>query len=189
MQNFDFYSGPQNRNMSFEFDSQDPEFYARTERLIPNDPELSRRRASRMLFIICAMCIIAFTTGLVIGIKFAGGRERELVDPRTSQLVTDVGSRMSKLVNREKATVSELYPREEYPWVVSVGNDFTKDDSRKLAEFLSTKGHTVILSRNGEKFRLFAGPFRSKEEAQKNLDELAGYKQYSLAQGVKILKR
>ena len=189
MQNFDFYSGAQNRNMSFEFDSQDPEFYARSERLIPNDPEQSRRRASRMLFIICAMCIISFTTGLVIGIKFAGGNDRELVDPRTSQAVTDLGSRVSKLVGREKATVSELYPREEYPWVVRIGNDFTRDESRKLADFLSTKGHTVILSRNGEKFRLFAGPFKSKDEAQKNLDELAGYKQYSLAQGIKILKR
>ena len=188
MQNFDFYSGSQARNLP-EFDIVDPEFYARPERWSPGDPEHSRMRASRMMFIICALCIISFTTGLVIGIKFAGGSNKELVDPRTSQAMSDLGSRVTKLVAREKPAASELFPREEFPWVVRIGSDFTRDESRKLAEFLSAKGHTVILSRNGEKYRLFAGPFKSKDEAQKNVDELAGYKQYSLASAVKIVKR
>ena len=83
MQNIDFYERKNIRVMPPQFtDTYDPEYLPRVAQSTPREMERVRRRASRTFFLISALCIISFTAGIVIGIKFTGGTQREIVDPR-----------------------------------------------------------------------------------------------------------
>lgn len=191
MQNMDFYSGKSFHVPEQSFGRQDPEYFARMSKFHAKEENRMRKKASRIIFIIAALCIISFTTGLAIGIKFAGGKERHIVDERTFNAVKDIGTKVSDIFNKknnEKFT-TEQFPRNTYPYVIKVGGSYDYSDSQKIANFLSVNGHTVIISKNNNRYNLFTGPYRDQEKAESILKKFSKYKKFSLASSAMILKR
>lgn len=193
MQNFDFYESKGNRASMPSYDRVDPEYFSRTSAVHNKEAEKHKKKTSRAIFFIIALNIITFTTGLILGLKFAGGEEREIVDPTTYKTVAEIGKKVSDIVNdpnepRQKQA-AKLYPREEYPYVVKIGADHKPENAQAAAEFLSKKGHTVILSKNGSMFRVFAGPFKTKSDAQRSIHGIESYKNEQIGGSAVLLKR
>ncbi len=192
MQNIDFYTGNQSRDFAPRFDRQDPEFFSCRENPVFHETDKNQKKAARMLFVIIALCIMAFTTGLIIGIKFAGGPDKKIIDNNTYNTMTGISSKVSDFISKGKISgekTSKLFPKDEYPFVIRIGNAYSKADSKKIAAFLSSKGHTVIISENGNSFKLYTGPYKNKKDAEKTIDECSKYKSYAIANDLRIMKR
>ena len=117
MQNIDFYERKNIRVAPPQFlDTHDPEFLPRMAQNTPREMERVRKKASRIFFLITSLCIISFTAGIVIGIKFTGGSQRELMDKKTFNAVADIGRSFS-LLSREKPAESipqeKLFPEKQ----------------------------------------------------------------------------
>ncbi len=193
MQNIDFYERKNIRTVPPHFaDDFDPEYFPRVAQNTPREAERIRKKASRTFFFITALCIISFTAGIVIGIKFTGGAQREIVDKKTFNAVADIGRNFSLLANEAPSVPAQqdnLFPKTSYPYVIRVTSEHDRDMSKKIAGFLSRRGHTVILSRNKSLYRIYVGPYRSGEDAKEALKKISGYKKYSLAENTLIIKR
>ena len=154
--------------------------------------ERNHNRAVRLLTLIAALIIVSFTTGLAVGIKFAGGSERKIVDEKTSNALNNISTKMSDFVKDLSGTgkqANKIYPKEEYPFVIQLGREYSEADTKNVAQFLSSKGHTVIVSQNKDNFRVFTGPYRTEGEARKILSEISLYKQYAISANAQIIKR
>ena len=118
MQNMDFYNGKSYRNGKSISGGNGTENW--TAKKNSKEEMRSRKKASRIIFLIAAMCIISFTTGLAIGIKFAGGAERKIVDEKTFKAVLGLGSRMSSMFDKKSTEKfkQEKFPRDEFPFVI-----------------------------------------------------------------------
>lgn len=192
MQNMDFYEGRHLRDIPSQFDRVDPEFFTRGSMLNGRDQDFQRKKATGMFTIITALIIISFTTGLVIGIKFAGGSERKIVDDRTMNAVNSISAKMSEAIKDTSApvkTASEVYPKSEYPFVIQLSKEYAEGEIKTVAQFLSTKGHTVIVSQSNGAFRIFTGPYKNETDAKKSLSEISLYKQYAISTNAQIIKR
>ena len=207
MQNIDFYEGKNLRNNPAQFERIDPEFYprmaeynSRANDFAPRENEKHRKKANRMMFVIIALCIISFTAGLVIGIKFAGGSDRKIVDDKTIQAVSGLSNKVTGLINKDSngtKTADEsikqkenVFPKEDYPFIIKVGSEYDKAESQKIAGFLSSKGHTVILSKTAkDSFKIYIGPFKNQLDAKSSLNKFSGYNEYSIASNSRIVKR
>jgi hypothetical protein len=197
MQNIDFYSRRPGKSGAPGFDASDPEYFPRVSEYHISEGEKSRKKASRMTAFIIGLCIVSFTAGLVIGIKFAGGSERRIIDTRTKQAVGNIGKKMTSLVNEDanatthpaKATARHLYPRSEYPYVIRVGNEMQKVTAHEIAGTLSSRGHTVILSKGDKGYRLYTGPYGSKKSAESSLKKINDIENKSWTGSLIIVKR
>lgn len=197
MQNIDFYNGKRMKNIPPQFNVQDPEYFTRAANIHHREQEKTRRKASRMLSLIIALCIISFTAGLIIGIKFASGSKKEIVDERTRQAVSSFGNNVKNLIreNPLKDTVnklttrSKLFPKKDFPYVIRVGKEFDKANSQKIASFLSNRGHTVIISKNKKNFNIYTGPYRTSDEAQSSIKSIRNYPKPDWFPEVRIVKR
>lgn len=192
MQNMDFYEGRHLRDIPSQYDRVDPEFFTRGSMLNGRDQDFHRKKATGMFTIIIALIIISFTTGLVIGIKFAGGSDRKIVDDRTMNAVNSLSSKMSEAIKDTASSgkpVSEVYPKSEYPFVIQLSKEYGEGEIKNVAQFLSGKGHTVIVSQNNGSFRIFTGPYKSEGDAKKSLSEISLYKQYAISTNAQIIKR
>ncbi len=193
MQNIDFYERKNIRIAPPQFtDTYDPEYLPRMTQNTPREMERVRKKASRIFFLITSLCIMSFTAGIVIGIKFTGGTQRELVDRKTYNAVADIGKSFS-LLGREKPSESasreKVFPKSSYPFVIRVTSEHDHDTAQKIAGFLSHRGHTVILSKKNTRYRIYIGPFRSNNDASEALKKIAAYQKYSLAENTRIIKR
>lgn len=192
MQNIDFYDGRNLKDIPPQPERHDAEYFSRMAKFKHKDELRNKSRASRTLFLIAALSIVSFTCGIVIGIKFAGGAERRIIDEDTFRAVTDLGTRVTGIMQDNKSVEKfkkTAFPREEFPFVIRIGKTFDKQQSQEIAGFLSSEGHTVIISKNSKKFTLFTGPYRTEEEAQDSIRKINDYTKYSLAKDTKILKR
>ncbi|HDP80822.1 MAG TPA: SPOR domain-containing protein [Spirochaetes bacterium] len=200
MQNMDFHTRKQARSYPPHFDSQDPEYFSRLTNAYHNETERGRKKANRIMSLIIGLCIISFTLGIVIGIKFASGSKTAIVDENTKNAVSDIGKKVSSILNekaeaREKPDTTEgetekkLFPRGEYPFVVRVGSEFDRDKSYEIANFLSGKGHTVILSKSSHLYRVFVGPFKTQKDAEISLKKISAYSNKAWSGNACILKR
>lgn len=209
MQNMDLYTGRHNAAMPPQYDRTDPEFFTRAVEAPEIQSRHHQKKASRLLFVVAAFSIISFTTGLVLGLKFAGGQQREIVDHDTFQAMTTIGNRVRTMVQEESDAPAEtpaeeetsvtdeqksqsadtMYPRDEYPYVLTLSGTYGRDKAGEMAKFLSTRGFTVILSRSDDNFRVFIGPYKSHDDAKNSLQKVSSYKEYSLASKVRIVKR
>ena len=192
MQNMDFYEGRHLRDIPSQFDRVDPEYFTRGSMLNGRDQDFHRKKATGMFTIITALVIISFTTGLVIGIKFAGGSERKIVDDRTMNAVSNISARMSEAIKdtaSQGKPASEVYPKAEYPFVIQLSKEYAEGEIKTVAQFLSAKGHTVIVSQNNGAFRIFTGPYKTEVDAKKSLSEISLYKQYAISTNAQIVKR
>lgn len=194
MQNMDFYSRKMEKNFPPQFDAQDPEYFSRIGDSYHNEMERSKKNASMMTALIIALCIISFTTGLVVGLKFAGGKQNEIVDEHTRKTMSNIGKKMTSLVSenanaKTAATGAKknLFPREEYPYVIKIGNEFDVTKSQEIAGLLSSKGHTVILSKYKENYKIFTGPFKNLNDAEISLKNIQSNKSWT--ENTSIIKR
>ncbi len=192
MQNMDFYDGGHIRNMPPQFEKAEPEFFSRSTRTMEKEVEQSRKKATRLLTIITALIIVSFTAGLVIGIKFAGGSDRKIVDDETFNAMNNFGAKVTKLVkdvNFSTKPANQIYPKGEYPFVIQLGSEYQDKEFKSVARFLSTRGHTVIVSKDKKNYRIFTGPYKTEAEAKKSLTEISLYKQYAISTNAQIIKR
>jgi hypothetical protein len=197
MQNIDFYNGKSLKNIPPQFNVQDPEYFTRAANIHHREQERTRKKASRMLSLIIALCIISFTTGLIIGIKFAAGSKKEIMDERTRRAVSSFGNNVKNLIkeNPLKDTVnklttrSKLFPKKDFPYVIRIGKEFNKSNSQKIASFLSNKGHTVIISKNNNHFNIYTGPYRTSDEAQSSIKRISDYSKPDWFPEARIVKR
>ncbi len=193
MQNIDFYERKNIRITPPQFsDAYDPEYLPRMAQNTPREMERVRKRASRIFFLITSLCIISFTAGIVIGIKFVGGVQRDLVDKKTYNAVADIGKGLP-LFSKEKPAESipqeNLFPKRIYPYVIKLASEHDHQMTQKIAGFLSRRGHTVILSKNNSRYRIFVGPYKNSADADEALKKIAAYQKYSLAENTRIIKR
>jgi hypothetical protein len=193
MQNIDFYERKNIRFAPPQFnDAYDPEYLPRMAQHTPREMERVKRKASRIFFLIISLCIISFTAGILIGIKFTGGSQRAIMDKKTFNAVADIGNTLpllSKEKPAETAPKEKLFPKESYPYVIMVSNEYSQSISQKIAGFLSKRGHTVILSKNNALYRIYIGPYKTNADAQDALKKISSYNKYSLAENTRIIKR
>ncbi|MFH0977283.1 MAG: SPOR domain-containing protein [Spirochaetota bacterium] len=190
MQNLDFYSGKIMRDIPPQFSREDPEYFAKIN---VKDEHKSMKRASRILSLIIALCIISFTSGLVVGIKFASGTNKQLVDQQTKEAVSGIGQKVSNLIKdapETKANASsdekKLFAKEDFPYIIKIGNQYNRTESQEIAGTISSHGHTVILSKDNGNYRIFVGPYRNQEDAFKAFKQV---KTYSIKSNAVIVKR
>ncbi len=193
MQNLDFYSGKIVRDIPPQFSRDDPEYFAKLARVNSKEEHRTMTKASRMLSLIIALCIISFTAGLVIGIKFTSGFNKQIVDQQTKEAVTDIGQRVSGFIKENPGVRSnfdesekKLFAREDFPYIIRIGKQFSRSESQQIAGIISGYGHTVILSKDGGAYKVFVGPYRNQEEAIEGLKKL---KTYNLKNTAVIIKR
>ncbi len=193
MQNIDFYSGNNMRQAGNQFNTADPEYFNNVAEFHNRHEEKYRKKANRMLSFIIALCIISFTTGLAVGIKFTSGSEREMVDPGTRKAMSDISKKVTGMVKKAGAehTVStaQMFPRNTYPYIIKIGSEFQKQDAEKIATRLSTDGYRIILSQKDSGYRMYAGPFKSVSDAKKSLKKILQYSENGLFSNATVLKR
>ncbi|MBN1495274.1 MAG: SPOR domain-containing protein [Spirochaetes bacterium] len=193
MQNIDFYDRKNIRTVQPHYNNDfDPEYFHRVAQNTPREVERIRKKASRTFFFVTALCIISFTAGIMTGIKFTGGAEREIVDKKTYNAMADIGRNFSLFAEEASAGKSpkdSLFPKKNYPYVIRMNNEYDQEQSRKIAAFLSRRGHTVILSKNKSLYRIYVGPYRTGDDARDALKKISGYNKYSLAENTRIIKR
>jgi SPOR domain len=192
MQNVDFYERRNNRVREPYFNDLDPEFFPRLAHNKPREIDRIRKKASRTFFLISSLCIISFTAGIIIGIKFAAGTPRDIVDKKTFTAVTDIGKKISNIIAEnpsETASRENPFPKKNYPYVIKLRSDYDQATSRKIADFLSHKGHTVIITRYDNSYRIFIGPYKNSDDAESAVKKISGYQKYSLAEILQIIKR
>jgi hypothetical protein len=200
MQDLDLYTGkpgPLYGNPAPRFEAPDPEYFIRMSENIQRDERKGRKHATRVISFVVGLCIVAFTAGLVTGIKFAGGKDKQLIDPHTKQMISEIGKNPAKGSDQTPSadqtaqavnTVAAAYPKAEYPFVIRLGSEFSKEKADEAASMLSAKGHTVILSKNGQQYRLYSGPFRTMESAEISLQKIRSYNDSRFHQNL-IIKR
>ena len=195
MQNIDFHSR-QNRNLPPHFnqnnDMPDPEYFTRMAKTQSKELERNRNKASRMLFFVTALCIISFTTGMVIGIKFVAGSSKEIVDKDTMNAVNGIGSKVKTYINKHTSGTnssrsrSSVYSKEAYPYLIKV-HGFEKKLLKDVASYLSKKGkqkYTIIVTSKN----LYI-PQKSKRTAQNLFDRISEYRRYLFIGKMSIIKR
>jgi cell division septation protein DedD len=197
MQDMDLYTGKQNNYFVPQMETADPDYFNRVSEVKANDEVKSHKKATRLIAFVSAMCIVSFTAGLVTGIKFAGGADKPLVDPHTRQTVSSLSQRVTGAQPAEAAEVTDAaaqtssknYPRADYPWVIRIGNEYSREKAIELANVLSAKGHMMVLSKHEQNYRLYAGPFKTKESAELSLQKIKGYNDSRWQNNAVILKR
>jgi hypothetical protein len=190
MQNIDFYMGNVKRPEQPQFDGVDPEYFSRLSNFQNKDEHKKFKKASRILSLIIALCIISFTAGLVIGIKFASESEAQLVDPHTKEAVNGLGKKVATMINNNEPVPAPdnktSFPKSEYPYVIRVGKQFNKAQSLDIANSISSRGHTVILSKEKSLFKIFIGPYKDYNLATNALKTISAY---SLHEDIEIIRR
>lgn len=198
MQNVDFYDGKQNNKfMNKQFintNTENPDLYSKVSNTNNNkEEEKFRKKAIRIIFMISAISIISFTTGLAIGIKFAGGANKEIVDKETFNALSKVKQNISSIISKpnqnNKIKVKTRFPKNEFPYVIKIGTNFTKLAANQIANTLSKKGHTVIISKSGSKFKVYTGPYKSKTQANTSSHDISLNKKISSNNIIKIIHR
>ena len=195
MQNIDFYDGRHLRDYPPQFDKYDKfdmEYFSKNAGVAERESERSHKRATKIITLIGALIIISFTTGLVVGIKFASGGERKIVDEHTLNAVNNIGGKVFdtvKDITGNLKPANKLYPKNEYPFVIQFGKEYSETDLKPVAQFLSSKGHTVIVLKNNQNFKIFTGPYKTEADAKKSLSEISLYKQYAFSANAQIIKR
>ncbi len=193
MQNIDLYSGKTLRDFPPQFSREDPEYFARLANIHTKEEHKNMKKASRLLSLIISLCIISFTAGLIIGIKFAAGSNKQIMDQQTKDAVTNIGQKFSNLIKDNPDASSNLYSnekklfaKEDFPYVIRIVKQYNKAQSQEIAGVISSHGDTVILSKDNGNYKIFVGPYRNHEEAIEALNKI---KSYSIKSSAVIIKR
>ncbi|MDH7554858.1 MAG: SPOR domain-containing protein [Spirochaetota bacterium] len=183
MQNFDFHSN--NKNFYTDYNAQDYREYTIPQNYATHR-SFSQKKAHRMLTIIIALIIMSFTAGLVVGIKFAGGQSKPIIDPHTKVALNNAAQKAKTLVEPRQ---QPQFPKSEYPYAIKVGNAYTRDEATTLAQILSKTGQRVIIAKNKDQYNVYAGPYTSLQDAKKSLKIIMEQSKNGNFRNAIILKR
>ncbi len=193
MQNIDVYSGKEARVLNNSAILQDADNVARLEAMYRKEAYKNNKRASRMLSLIIALCIISFTIGLVMGLKFASGSQTAIVDNQTAGVLSHMRSRVTAIMKQgergERSDAKAVFPKNEYPFVIRIGRDFNIKESKEVSQFLSNNGHTIVISQKNQRHKLFVGPYKSLTDAEGGMKILRNYRKKSWFEKAEIVKR
>ena len=144
--------------------------------------------------VIVGLCIISFTAGIVVGIKFAAGSQAQIIDDDTRNAVTQIGSRMSNLIPQAQQNIKgvapkNVFPKHEYPYVIRLNRQYAQKESQDVAQYLSQRGHTVILSKKNNRFAVYVGPYKAQNEAETSLKQIAEYSKNEWFDKTQVVKR
>jgi len=192
MQNLDFYNGASQKNSPPIFSRGEMDLKQEFSQFSPKEQKKHKKKASRMLFLIIAMSIISFTIGIVLGIKFSGGKSTKIVDNQTYNAVSNLGNKVKTFV-KQKAKPKKFsvanYPVQEYPFVIRISHDLKQKNAEKVASFLSGRGYTVIISHSQKTYNVYTGPFKTSKIAKLEMKKISGFKNFSFNSQLKILQR
>jgi len=201
MQNIDLYSGSsKNAHKMPQFTIYESDFFNRVREKPSAEQERFSKKASRIIFVIAALCIVTFTTGLVVGLKFAGGKNTPIVDETTSELisrgVSSVSTSVSNIMNRDSER-NRSYPASEFPFMLRVGTAYTEEKARELANYIYTKGYVakgsvVFLPKDKENSKLhniYVGPYKSESEVRQSKQKFDTDNTFTASNNVYIIKR
>ncbi len=184
MQNFDFSQN--NKSHYNDFVTQDLHHYTIAQNAIPHSNAHSQRKAHRMLTAIIALIIISFTAGIVVGIKFATGNTRTIIDPHTKMALSNAAQKAKTIMAPQK---EPQFTKTEYPFTIKIGNTFNKNEATRLANLLSKKGQRIIIAKNKEHYLIFAGPYKTIDDAKKSLKIIMGQQENGNFKDAIIIKR
>ncbi len=182
MQNFDFYQN--NKSHYNDFVTQDLQNYTIAQNTIPHTH--SQRNAHRMLAAIIALIIISFTAGIVVGIKFATGNTRTIIDPHTKMALNNAAQKAKTIMAPQQ---KPQFTKTEYPIAIKIGNTFNKNGATQLAALLSKTGQRIIIAKNKERYHIFAGPYKTIDDAKKSLKIIMGQQENGNFKDAIIIKR
>lgn len=194
MQNMDFYAGKEARVMNHSMALQDADNVARLDAMYRKESDRNKKKASRMMSVIIGLCIISFTAGLVVGIKFAAGSQAQIIDDDTRHAVTQIGSRVSSLIPQpvqagKAVTPKNMFPKNEYPYVIRMNRSYSQKESQEVAQYLSQRGHTVILSQKNNRYKLYVGPYKAQNEAESSIKQISEYNRNDWFNKSQVVKR
>ncbi len=197
MQDLDLYTGKSNGAYIPRFETPDPEYFSRMADHYQNERTHTHKKATRLFAFVTGLCIISFTTGLVLGIKFTGGSDKTLVDPKTREAVSNLSQKVTTSLStsnenkpiQQAQTAGIAYPKSEYPFVIRVGGEYNNDRANEIARYLSTNGYTALISKSETGYRVYSGPFRTKESAEISLQKIRTLEQSPFQQKAVVLKR
>lgn len=164
MQNFDFHSN--NKNSYTDYNAQDYREYTIPQNYATHSRSFSQKKAHRMLTIIIALIIMSFTAGLIVGIKFTGGKSKPIIDPQTKVALNNAAQKAKILIEPKQ---QPQFPKSEYPYAIKIGNSFTRNDATTLAGILSKTGQRIIVAKSKDQYTVYAGPYTSLQDAKKSL--------------------
>ncbi len=194
MQNMDFYAGKETRVMNHPMALQDADNVARLDAMYRKEADRNKKKASRMMSLIVGLCIISFTAGLVVGIKFAAGSQAQIIDDDTRRAVSQIGNRVTGLIPQTEQAAKAVapktvFPKNEYPFVIRLNRNYSQKASQEIAQFLSQRGHTVILSKIHNRYKVHVGPFRAQNEAESSIKQISEYDKSDWFDKIQIVKR
>jgi hypothetical protein len=194
MQNMDFYSGKEARVMNHSMGLHDADNVARLDAMYRKEADRNKKKASRMMSVIVGLCIISFTAGLIVGIKFAAGSQAQIIDDDTRNAVTQIGNRVSNLIPQATQPVKgvapkNVFPKSEYPYVIRLNRQYVQKESQDVAQYLSQRGHTVILSKKNSRFAVYVGPYKAQNEAESSLKQISEYGRNEWFDKTQVVKR
>jgi hypothetical protein len=179
--------------MAPQFEKYDTEFFSKNSKVQEIEQERTRKKAVRLLTFITGLIIISFTIGLVMGLKFAGGAEKKIVDANTYNAVSNISTRLTDMVKEASSSIpkpaDKVYPKNEFPFVIMVGKGYDENSFKPVAQYLSSKGHTVIVSKTEKNYRLYTGPYKTESDARKKLAEISLYKDDPFPANAQIIRR
>ena len=193
----DLYSGHNsNIHKMPSFTAYESDFFNRVKEKPPVEHGRFSKKASRIIFVIAAICIVSFTTGLVLGLKFAGGKNTPIVDEATSELISKGVSSVSNIMNKDSGQ-TKSYPVSEFPFLLRIGNSYTKDKATEVANYVHTKGYVakgsvVFLPKdkgNGSLYNIYVGPYKSESEARQSKQKFDADGKFTASNHINIIKR
>ena len=182
MQNFDYFSGVPDRPYNSPYENREIDLLVKNNSAnFMHNEDKQKRKAGFLAFLLCTLVIVSFTGGLAVGLKY-GDKDKPIIDEATQHRISNIKAKVSS--NRGSSTLDsnkeqtgktqKSYPASDYPFAIRIAGEFDKKTTLNIAETLSEKGYTVILSQvdSSNKYRLFVGPYKTQTEAFKILKML-----------------
>jgi len=196
MQNIDLYSGNNNTYKMPPPVTHGADFFSKMREKTPVEQDRLSKKTSRIIFVIAALCIVTFTTGLVVGLKFAGGKNTPIVDETTSELISKGVSSVSNMINKDSGKTGS-YPASEFPFLLRIGTSYTKDKATELANYIYVKGYVakgsvVFLPKDKENsslYNVYVGPYKSESEAKQSKQKFGADNKFTASNNINIIKR
>ncbi len=188
MQNIDLYTGPSEKpelpGKKFE-----PVFYsAAVAESSPREKDRSVQKANRTLFAIIVTGVICFTAGFIAGAKHSGN-QTQMIDDTTYEALGNLKDKVSGFVAEKTEGGKQTFPVADFPYLVRIGQELTIDKAKGTAEFLSSRGHRVILTGSDSSCKIYTGPYKTLDEAQSALKKIDSCIEFQLAGNTGIIRR
>ncbi len=143
MQNIDFYSGKSNNTPQFLYNDHDTDYFSTISKPVDKGIEKSHNTANRHLVVILSLCIISFTAGLIIGLKYTNGASHEMIDPSTKQAMSQLGEKVNNFIDND-SSIKPVEEKKSNTAVAAVNDNGIKPDDAKVSKETEFKQNQTI---------------------------------------------